>query len=201
MEDVEIDDALAGGGEPLHTGAEEMGGGFGDARMFDGRDADGGIGGEGLGEVMEEQVIGFGGAGGPDDLVGMTSNELGEPGAGVVESGIGAAAEAVWAGGVADEPFGGIEPSGAGHGMERGSGVVIEVKHDAMRAWHFRACGRGGQTFEGGDACGACVPRQTGGPPHGGLGGAGGEGHWDGTGARLRRPARVPAVPGGGGGG
>ena len=82
---------------------------------------------------MNRGVVGLGRAGGPDDVEGVAAEKRGELLAGVRERGVRARADAVRAGGIADESLACDEPRLARDGRERRGGVVVEINHRGGR--------------------------------------------------------------------
>ena len=81
-----------------------------------------------LGDALDGEVGGFGGSGGEDDLLGGSTDELGDLLAGLLDALLGFPAEGVVAAGGVAEDAGEVGHHGLKHArVERGGGVVVHV--------------------------------------------------------------------------
>ena len=79
--------------------------------------------------MVKHQVVRFRGAASPDDVERVAAEKARQLLPGFRERRVGAAANPMGAGRVADEFLGGFQPSLARGGMQRRSRVIVEVNH------------------------------------------------------------------------
>ena len=104
--------------------------------MFYGRHPDLGAAVGGSRDVIEHGIVGLGRAGRPNDIERIATKGACQFLSSLLQGGVRARSEAMWAGGIADVEFVGFEPSLARFRKQWGGSVMVEVQH-AERSWAF----------------------------------------------------------------
>ncbi|MDB6064725.1 MAG: gcvH [Pedosphaera sp.] len=132
LQPIQVNHARTRNGDEAVALGEAACGGAQHTGMFDGGNPDLGGGIQRASGVVEHHVVGFSGAGSPDDVEGIAAQERGQSFAGFGQGAIGARTDAMRARGIAEELFAGVQPGVPRLGQKRRTGIVIEIAHQQL---------------------------------------------------------------------